>query len=206
MTANSFLQPNTVKLPTLRQQQLHVLGDQAPHAVSLVGKNCLQEPGLVALICSAKAPASILLAVHDLAQQWRTGSQTILSGFHSTVEQEAFEILLRGPGQLVYCPARSLPRRLKPTWQAALAAGYLTLISPFPDTVRRATKETAVTRNRFMAALADTVLIAYAHPGSSTEQLAYEAKAWGKSVYVLPNSANHHLISRGISSWQSHLK
>jgi len=203
MTANSFIQPNIVELPPLRQQQLHVLGDQAPHAVSLVGKNCLQEPGLVALICSAKAPASILLAVHDLAQQWRTSSQTILSGFHSTVEQEALEILLRGPGQLVYCPARSLPRRLKPAWQAALSAGYLTLISPFPESVRRATKETAVTRNRFIAALADTILIAYAHPDSSTQQLAYEAKAWSRSVYVLPNSANHHLVCAGFPIWQN---
>lgn len=201
MTVNRFIQPNIVELPTLRQQQLHVLGDQAPHAVSLVGKNCLHEHGLVALICSAKAPASILLAVHDLAQQWRTGSQTILSGFHSTVEQEAFEILLRGPGQIIFCPARSIPRRLKPAWQTALAAGYLTLLSPFPNTVRRATKETAFFRNRFMAALADNVLIPYAHPGSSSEQLAQEAKQWGKPVFTLNNPVNQHLIDAGISLW-----
>lgn len=202
MTVNSFIQPNIVELPTLRQQQLHVLGGQAPHVVSLVGTNRLQESGIIALICSAKAPASILLAVHDLAQQWRTGSQTILSGFHSTVEQEALEILLRGPGQVVYCPARSVPRRFKPAWQTALAAGYLTLLSPFPNTVRRASKETAIFRNRFMVALADNVLIPYAHPGSSSEQLAHVAKQWGKLVFTLNNPVNQHLIDAGIPFWQ----
>jgi predicted Rossmann fold nucleotide-binding protein DprA/Smf involved in DNA uptake len=51
------------------------------------------------------------------------------------------------------------------------------------------TKETAVYRNRFVAALADAVLIAYAHPGSSTEQLAREIVDWGKPVYTLPHES-----------------
>jgi hypothetical protein len=201
MTTNNVRQVNIEELSTVRQQQLHVLGKQAPQAISFVGANRLQESVIVGLICSAKAPASILLAVHDLAQQWRAGSQTIISGFHSTVEQEAFEILLRGPGQIIYCPPRSIPSRLKPAWQAAMTAGYLSLISPFPDTVRRGTKELAVFRNRFVATLADKVLIPYAHPGSSSEQLAHEVKQWGKSVFTLAHPANQHLIDAGILTW-----
>jgi predicted Rossmann fold nucleotide-binding protein DprA/Smf involved in DNA uptake len=157
---------------------------------------------VLALVCSAKAPASILLAVHDLAQQWRYGSQIIISGFHSPVEQEAFEILLRGPGKIIYCPARNLPKRLKPTWRTALDAGRLTLISPFPDTIRRATKETAIFRNRFTAALADTILIPYAHPGSSTEQLAKEVLGWGKPVRTLPHESTTSLRAIGVTLFE----
>ncbi len=156
----------------------------------------------MALFCSAKAPAGILLAVHDLAQQWQQTSQLIISGFHSPVEQEAFEILLRGPGQVIYCPARGLPKRLKPTWRTALDAGRLTIISPFPDTIRRATKETAIFRNRFIAALANSVLIAYAHPNSSTEQLAQEIVGWGKPIHTLDHPTNGNLIALGARLWE----
>lgn len=202
MPVEFSIQEKVMKLSPPQQQKLRMLGSQAPHSVTLVGQYPLPNTNVVALVCSAKAPASILLAVHDLAQQWRSGSQAILSGFHSTVEQEAFEILLRGgSGQVVYCPARSMPRRFKAAWQTALTAGHLSIISPFPQTVRRATKETAIFRNRFMAALAGKVLIPYAHPGSSSEQLAQEAKQWGKPVYTLAHSANQHLIDAGIQIW-----
>ena len=175
------------------------LSNAAPELISFLGKGNLFLDNSLALLCSAKAPAGILLAVHDLAQQWRRGPQVIISGFHSPVEQEAFEILLRGPGPVIYCPARGLPKRLKPAWRTALDAGRLTIISPFPDTIRRATKETAIFRNRFIAALADTVLIAYAHPGSSTEALAKEMLGWGKQVWALDHPANQHLPVLGVS-------
>jgi len=172
-----------------------------PQPTLMLMGNLPSTPSL-ALLSSAKAPASIFLAVHDCAQQWRYGAKTIISGFHSPVEQEAFEILLRGPGQVIYCPARGLPKRLKPTWRTALDAGRLTLISPFPDTIGRATKETAVFRNRFIAALADTVLIAYAHPGSSTEQLAKEVLGWGKPVRTLHHESTAPLRAIGVALFE----
>lgn len=178
------------------------LGDAAPDQINILGQDNLILDNSVALLCSAKAPAGILLAVHDLAQQWRHGPQIILSGFHSPVEMEAFEILLRGPGQVIYCPARGLPKRLKPTWRTAVDAGRLTLISPFPDTIRRATKETAIFRNCFIAALADRLLIAYAHPNSSTEQLAKEVLEWGKPVCILPHESTTSLQAIGVKLFE----
>ena len=177
------------------------LGGEAPRRLEILpAQQALpwQQDSLLALVCSARAPAGVLLGVHDLAQRWRHGRQTIVSGFHAPVEQEAFTVLLRGPGRIVYCPARSLPKRLKPEWRTALDAGHLSIVSPFPATVRRATKEAARARNRFVAALADAVLIAYAHPGSSTAQLAQEALDWGKRVYRLDHPANDHLAMHPI--------
>ena len=65
------------------------------------------------------------------------------------------------------------------------------------EMVRRMTADTALTRNRFVAALADTVLIAHAQPGSKTEQLAREVLGWGKQVYTLDHPANEHLLALG---------
>ena len=197
----------TLKTPHYPTHLSACLGSEtSPGQLTVIGPTELRINGSLALLCSAKAPASILLAVHDLAQQWRLGPQTIVSGFQSPVEQEAFEILLRGPGQVIYCPARSLPRRIKPQWQAALDAGRLTILSPFPDHVRRITKETAIYRNRLVAALADEVLIAYAHPGSSTERLAQEVRQWGKPVSTLPHRSNAHMQLAGIPVWKGSQK
>lgn len=151
----------------------------------------------LALLCSARAPAGVLLAVHDLAHRWRQGDTVIISGFHSPVEREAFAVLLRGPGRLVWVPARSHPRRLPPEVRAAQAGGYLTIDSPFPDSVRRATRETAAIRNRYVCELAAAVLIAYAHPGSATAALAAELLAAGKPLYTLDHPANAALVSLG---------
>jgi hypothetical protein len=78
--------------------------------------------------------------------------------------------------------ARGLARkRLKREYKEPMAAGLLLLMSPFGEKVRRMTADTALTRNRFVAALADTVLIAHAQPGSKTEQLAQEVVGWGQA-------------------------
>jgi predicted Rossmann fold nucleotide-binding protein DprA/Smf involved in DNA uptake len=198
MTATqAYLHPGATNYP--RQVNTN-LGEDAPQCLAVWGRPTIwpiTSNRILALVCSARAPAGILLAVHDLAQQWRHGPQAIVSGFHSPVEQEALEILLREPGRTIYCPARGLPKRLKPGWQSAMDAGRLTILSPFPDSVRRATRETAIYRNRFVAALADVVLIAYAHPGSSTEQLAQEVLGWGKPVYTLAHESNAPLQEMG---------
>lgn len=192
----------TAKSLAYPQSRLSCLGDGKPAEIKVRGNPSFLKQDTLALLCSAKAPAGILLAVHDLAQQWRHGPQVIISGFHSPVEQEAFEILLRGPAPVVYCPARSIPKRLPPTWQEALDAGRLTILSPFADNVRRPTKETAIYRNRLVAALADSVFIAYAHPGSSTERLITDILQWGKPVHLLPRKENEYLIGRGALAWE----
>lgn len=151
----------------------------------------------LALLCSVRAPAGILLAVHDLAQAWRHSDVVIISGFHSPVEQEAFTILLRGPGRLVWVPARSRPTRLRPDVRAALDAGRLTIETLFGENIRRPTRETTALRNRYVCERADAVLIAYARPGSSTEALARELIAAGKPTYAVEHSANGSLFALG---------
>ena len=177
------------------------LEEQAPPIVALRGERdiWLKRNGpLLALFCSAKAPASILLATHDLAQGWRAGGVTVIGGFHSSVEGECLAVLLRGPGPVIVCPARSLDRmRLKREYKEPMAARRLLLMSPFGEKVRRMTADTALTRNRFVAALADTVLIAHAQPGSKTEGLAQKVVEWGKQVCTLDHPDNEHLLALG---------
>ena len=180
---------------------LQRLADPTLGQVMLWGNPTLwteREGPLLALFCSAKVPAGIILQVHDLSQGWRTGGVTVISGFHSPVEQECLAVLLRGPRPVIVCPARGLARmRLKREYKEPMAAGRLLLMSPFGEKVRRLTADTALTRNRFVAALADAVLVAHAQPGSKTEQLAQEVVGWGKQVYTLGHPANERLLALG---------
>jgi predicted Rossmann fold nucleotide-binding protein DprA/Smf involved in DNA uptake len=53
------------------------------------------------------------------------------------------------------------------------------------------------TSNRFVAALAEVVLIAHARLGSKSEHLAREVIEWGKALYTLENPANAHSLALG---------
>jgi predicted Rossmann fold nucleotide-binding protein DprA/Smf involved in DNA uptake len=149
---------------------------------------------MLALFCSSQTPPSLLLAVHDLAQQWRQSGPVIVGGFQSQVEDEALTVLLRGPQPVIVWLARGLYRQTPPRFKPALAANRLLFVSPFADHVRRATEETAQTRNRLCAAAAQAVLIAHAQPGSKTAALAHETLSGGKLLYTLDHPANRNLL------------
>ncbi|MFQ5409673.1 MAG: DNA-processing protein DprA [Anaerolineales bacterium] len=181
--------------PPVVPERLTVQGDQRIWDDRRPGRT-------LALFCSTKVPASLLLQLHDLAQRWRHSDRLVVSGFHAPAERECLQVLLRGPASVIWCPARGLARmRLKADHRAALEAGRLLILSPFSDSVRRATVATAAQRNRFVAALADTVLIAHAQAGSKTEALAQEALRWGKPLYTLPSEYNSNLIALGASGY-----
>ena len=200
----TYLHQGEAEYPT---ELTDYLGEQAPATVASWGERHIwfkRDTPLLALFCSAKAPAGIMLQVHDLAQCWRTTGVTIISGFHSPVEQECLSVLLRGPGPVIACPARGLTRmRLKREYKEPMSAGRLLLMSPFGEKVRRMTADTALTRNRFVAALADEVLIAHAQPGSKTERLAQEVVGWGKQVCTLDHPANDNLLAIGVLRYLS---
>ena len=169
-----------------------MLGDPAIWARIAAGERTL------GLLASARAPAGVLLAIHDLAKAWRRHGPIIVSGFHAPAENEALAVLLHGPQPAVLVLARALYRRPPQALRPALDAGRLLIISPFQEGVRRAAMLTAAARNRLVASLADELLIAYAEPGGKTAALASEALAWGKPVYALDHPANANLSKQGM--------
>ena len=155
------------------------LGATAPGQLWLIGNPALLAARKTALFCSAHCPGDALLRAHDTAARLRDQGETVISGFHSPVEQDCLHILLRGPQPLILCPARALGgMRLPGAWQTALNAGRLLLLSPFEKTPRRVTADSARRRNELVAALADRVFIAHATPGGQLEQLTARMRDW----------------------------
>jgi predicted Rossmann fold nucleotide-binding protein DprA/Smf involved in DNA uptake len=169
------------------------MGADAPVQLSALGNVDLLSLPSIALFCSSRCPGHAILATYDQAAHWRDAGQCVISGFHSPVEKECLRILLRGKSPVIICPARGMLRNIPADpvdCRVAFDEGRLLLVSPFPDNVRRVTAETATIRNRFVAALAATIAIAHAAPGSKIEAMSRELFAVHKPFYSFDHSVN----------------
>lgn len=162
-------------------------GERAPQTVSMIGnETILTERTKMALFCSSQCPGKAILNTYDLAQRLRAEGRTVISGFHSPMEKECLDILLRSTNPVIICPARGLGGiRIKSEWKKPISEGRLLILSPFPVEMKRGTAKDAYYRNLFVAALADEILIAHAAPGSKVAKLAETVRSWHKPLLTL---------------------
>src|SRR5207247_9487096 len=165
--------------------------------VAVIGNLEILQRKTLALFCSVRCPGTLIVQTYDLAHKLRRAGVTIIGGFHSPMERQCLAILLRSPHSVIACPARGLPKRVPPEFLKPLADGRLLVLSPFADALRRADDETAQQRNRFVAALADRIFVAFAAPRGKTEFFCREIVAWQKPLYTFAGNANENLLALG---------
>lgn len=153
-------------------------GRNAPQELTLLGNPELLNLPKTALLCSARCPGSKILSAYDQAARWREERRCIISGFHSPVERECLQILLRGTGPIILCVARSLPKRIPKEWRDPIKKKQLLIVSFSPASEARVTAGLAQRRNEYLAALADEVWFAHIAPGSATSAIANILDYW----------------------------
>lgn len=152
----------------------------------------------LALFCSAQCPGSLILKFYDALRALRNERQTIISGFHSPLEQEGLLTLMQGQSDIVICPARSIDTmRVPVAWHQVLSDKRLLVLSPFAAHEERITARLATRRNEFVAAIADRVLIVYAEPSGRTAKLARTILERRTPLLTLPVPENKHLLDIG---------
>jgi predicted Rossmann fold nucleotide-binding protein DprA/Smf involved in DNA uptake len=167
-------------------------------AIGVIGNMDLLNSQPLALFCSLKCPGDVILRVYDLVRAVRDAEIPVISGFHSPMERECLTLLLRGRQPFILCPARALDGMRVPTMlKKPLMDGRLLILSPFAKKQRRTTADMARTRNLFVAALADQILVAHAAPHSKTEAFFLQLLRWNKHLWTIPSDDNKHLISSG---------
>jgi predicted Rossmann fold nucleotide-binding protein DprA/Smf involved in DNA uptake len=177
------------------------MGEAAPAELHVLGNQTFLQNRLLAFFCSQRCPGSVLAKMYDLAQILSQQSITVVGGFQSPVEQEFLFRLLRSALSVIVCPARNLETlRLLPEFEEPLQQGRLLLVSPFPAAVQRLSRPLAIERNRFVAALADRMLVAHASPGGALESLCSDISGSGKKRYTLQDEANQGLIDMGCTA------
>lgn len=155
------------------------LGENAPAELTVLGDASLLRARRTALFCSARTPGDAILRTHDAARRMRDDGVTVISGFHSTIEEECLRILLRGSQPVIVCPARAIETmRIPKDLRAAFDAGRMLFLSPFANQPKRVTRESAVRRNEIVAALADAVYIAHVSPDGGTARIAHMLEGW----------------------------
>lgn len=179
-------------------------GDKAFPRLWAFGDLALLGRELLGLFCSTRCPGEVILQAYDAARALRDGGVAVIGGFHTPMEQECLDLLLRGTQPVVWCPARGLPnpRRLPEPKRVGLAEGRLLIFSAFSGQEKRMTAELAERRNDLVARLAHRILFLYGPPGSRTEAACRQAVASGKRVLTLAGESCANLACIGAEPMQ----
>jgi predicted Rossmann fold nucleotide-binding protein DprA/Smf involved in DNA uptake len=121
----------------------------------------------IGFICSRKVPASIILKTYDWAIEQRDNGVCVVSGFHSKIEKDVFDILAKGTQPIILVLARGMLKRFDKKLLHMIEANRLLIISPFENKVTRPTIQTAIKRNELTAEISDRIFIPYASEKSS---------------------------------------
>ena len=131
--------------------------------VAADGNKAVLQHSRIAFFCSRRYPAKAVLPVYQWAKTARENGECIISGFHSPLEQDVLDILLRGKQPLIIAAARTIPHKYPPAIQNAITAGRLLVISPFADDkTKHTTPAAARRRNSLIATIAKHIVIGYA--------------------------------------------
>jgi predicted Rossmann fold nucleotide-binding protein DprA/Smf involved in DNA uptake len=174
------------------------LGEDAPEAATTIGTLDILKQHKLAIFCSTTCPAEIVAQTLAVTHKLVDAGVTVIGGFHSPIERQCLGILLRGGQPVIVSPARSLDKlRIRSEYKEALKNGRLLFVSFFRRDRHRSDVDMAFKRNRYVAALADNILLLHAPASSKTETLCRELISWRKPVYTIDNEANRNLVTLG---------
>lgn len=196
----NIIESNSLRFFSARQAGF---GLPIPERLWAIGNLGILDRRLLGFFCSARCPGNVILRTYDIVLALREAGVPVIGGFHSPMEKECLDLLLRGRQPVVICPARSLLRmRIPALWQQAVEQQRLVIVSPFEARHRRVTTALAEQRNRFVAALALEAFIAYAGPGTKTDQLGYELLRAKTRVWMIDLPEHTQLIENGAVAFQ----
>jgi len=166
--------------------------------ISTIGNPEILKRQMLGLFCSVKCPGDLILMTYDLVRALRDAGVPVISGFHTPIEKDCLDLLLRGSQPIVICPARDIRNmRLGKDLKTGIWEGRLLILSPFEGTGRRPTAQIAERRNQFVGALAAAAFLAYADPGGKTEAFAKDFMEVGKPIYTFQSQYNKSILDIG---------
>jgi len=191
----TILHPTDPNYPVaLRDKKARSLFPQ----IRAIGNFALLEKPLLGFFCSVKCPGDLIVRTYDLARALRDAGVPVISGFHSPIEKDCLDLLLRGNQPVVICPARSIQNmRFDKNLKENIGKGRVLLLSPFDRKIKRSTAESSQLRNQFVGALSTSVFVAYAEPGGKTEEFCQEILRSGKLLYTFESQYNKAIVEIG---------
>lgn len=113
----------------------------------------------VGFLASRKISSISILPTLDWATEVSKREDiAIVSGFHSKMERNVIEILLKGQCGIIVVLARGMYRKLPKQYEEAMSQKRLLIISNEKDNVKRVSEQTAHKRNEFVREIADEMM------------------------------------------------
>jgi predicted Rossmann fold nucleotide-binding protein DprA/Smf involved in DNA uptake len=144
--------------------------------VSYFGNKSILEKRKTAFLCSRKCPSEIVIKSLDWAVEKKNNGQCVISGFHSRLEKDVFNILLKGTQPIILVLARGMKTHWPQEIKNAVKQDRLLVISPFEKNITRIIQETANIRNKYMLQIADEIHIPYYTPNGNLDKLLKKHK------------------------------
>jgi hypothetical protein len=88
-------------------------------SLSVLGNPELLNLRLLGFLCSIRCPGNLIVQCYDLARALRDAHIPVIGGFHTPMEREALDFLIKGQQPIIICPARSLDR-MRPSFRSGL--------------------------------------------------------------------------------------
>lgn len=168
-----------------------------PKLWALGNLEILKRP-LLGFFCSVKCPGDLIVRAYDLARSLRDNGITVIGGFHSPIEKDCLDLLIKGTQPIILCPARSIENMLiKKVFRQALDEGRLLFLSPFEKKIKRHTAKTSQSRNQFVAMMANAIFVAHAETDGKIQEMSDEILSLNKPLYTFESKYNKNLIERG---------
>lgn len=122
------------------------------------------------------ASLSVLPTLDWAAEVAKRDDVAVVSGFHSRMEREVLDFLLRGKCGIICVLARSIYKRIPDIFRDAFDAGRVLFISPLGGSSSMSSRRSCEKRNQYVADISDTLVFTSLHPGSSLHPLSQTTK------------------------------
>ena len=161
---------------------------------TFTGNKDLLQLHKTAFLCSRKIPASVVLKCYDWAIEQREVGNCIISGFHSQLEKDVLHYLLKGRQPIIIALARGLKEKIEQELQKPFDEGRILVITPFTDTIKRVTTETAAKRNEMMLELADNVVVGFVSEDGNLGRLLQTKMSYKRVTSLSEGSISKQFI------------
>lgn len=133
-----------------------------------LGNTSLLDRNKIGYFASSKiASLSVLPTLDWAAEIAQLDDVAIVSGFHSKMEREVLDFLLRGKCGIVCVLARSIYKKIPDKFHEAYNAGRVLFIAPFETSTTRASRHLCQQRNEYIASISDELVFSSLIPDSS---------------------------------------
>lgn len=133
-----------------------------------LGNRELLKKHKVGFLASRKISTLAVLPTLDWASEIaKREDVVVVSGFHSPLERDVLNFLLRGSCGIIVVLARGMYKEVPELFSDAFETHRVLFISNEPDTVLRVSQRGASRRNEYIASIVDSIVFPAMHPQSS---------------------------------------